>query len=328
MGHVGRIDRAMRGKNDPLRFVIAEHAERQHGVVARWQLLALGVSRYAIDRMIASGYLHPVHRGVHAVGHRKLTARGRTMAAVLACGPMAMASHLTAAWLHGILRDNRSVTDVTVPGRRGGGMHPGVVLHRPRHLHPEDRVIVDGIPCTSLARTLLDVAATRPRLLRRAFEESERRRILDLRAVEATLARHARHPGASALTEIAGQATAPPPRTRSELEEAFLELIRAEGLPEPTMNAMAAGYEVDAVWPEHRLVVEIDHYATHGHRTAFERDRIRDAELQLAGFHPVRVTDTQIEERRATAARLRGLLETYPCSSGAIVSPASFSCSQ
>ena len=307
MGHVGRIDSAIRSKNDP-RFAIAERAARQHGVVARWQLIGMGFSRCAVDRMVAGGYLHPIHRGAYAVGHTKLTARGRSMAAVLACGPEAMASHLTAAWLHGVLRDNRPTTDVSVPSRRGGGTHERVILHRPRTLLPEDRTLVDGIPCTSPARTLLDIAATRRHLLRRAFEEAERLRILDLREIERLLERTAGHRGHRRLASLAAEQSGPPPRTRSQLEEAFLDLIRAERLPLPQMNVQLGDFEVDALWPDRKLVVEIDHYATHGHRSAFERDRERDAELQIAGLTAIRVTDTQIDERTKVAGRLRRLL--------------------
>jgi very-short-patch-repair endonuclease len=117
------------------------------------------------------------------------------------------------------------------------------------------------------------------------------------------------HRGQKQLTSLLAAVQAPPERTRSQVEEAFIDLIRAEGLPMPAMNVKLGEYEVDAVWPDRKLVVEIDHYSTHGHPAAFERDRIRDAEIQIAGFRAVRITDGQIDEHRAAATRLRRLLE-------------------
>lgn len=245
---------------------------------------------------------------MYAVGHRKVTKRGRVMAAVLACGPGALASHRTAAWLWEVLSDNRPRTDVTVIGRSGAG-RAGITVHRPRGIGDEDRAIVDGIPCTGVARTLLDVAATEPpRLLRRAYEESERRRVLDLRDVRRVLDGARGHRGAGPLGALVAQAAGPVPVTRSEVERAFLDLVHAEGLPPPAMNVPFGEYELDAVWLDRKVVVEIDHYATHGHRGAFERDRIRDIELQIAGFRTGRVTDGQIARPRETGARLRRLL--------------------
>ena len=308
MSELGRIDRAIDGKNDPVDRVIAELAERQWGAVARSQLIAAGVGADAIDYRLRTGRLHQLHRGVYAVGHTRIGTHGRTMAAVLAGGPGAVTSHRRAAWLWALLWDNRPVVDVSVPGRAGRAQR-GIVFHRPRGLTGGDVAVRDGIPCTSVARTLLDLAATvRPSLLRKAFEEAERQRVLDLRAVERALERSRGHRGRRALSAVVAHASGPLPMTRSDVERAFLELVRAEGLPMPVMNATVGDYEVDALWPDRRVVVEIDHFATHGHRTAFERDRVRDAELQIAGFRTGRVTDRQIASPRETGARLRRLL--------------------
>jgi hypothetical protein len=233
MGSVGRIDSAIRGQNDPRPRAIAARAASQHGVVARWQLLSAGFGRDVIDRMVSCGYLHPLHRGSYAVGHRNVSPGGRVMAAVLACGRGAMASHLASAWCWSLLRGTGRRVDVTVPGRRGGGTHPGIRLHRPRNLHPEDRAIRDGIPCTSVARVLLDLAETHPHLLRRAFEEAERRRVLDLRAVHRCMERAGGHRGASRLARLVAECTAPPPRTRSEVEESFRDFLREERVRQP-----------------------------------------------------------------------------------------------
>jgi very-short-patch-repair endonuclease len=303
-----QVDPDMRGEDESRLGAIAGLASRQHGVVARRQLLRLGLRSGAVDRMVAGGLLHPLHRGVYAVGHTRVSAHGRTLAAVLAFGSRALASHLTAAWLWGLLRDNRAVSDVTVAAR-GGGKRPGVVLHTPRRLHDEDRAVRDAIPCTSVARTLLDIADERPALLPRAYEEAERRRLLDLRSVRRAIERNPGHRGRAPLERLVAEAAGPVPVTRSELERAFLELIASEGLPVPVMNAQVLGkYEVDALWPDRRVIVEIDHYATHGHRTAFERDRVRDTELQIAGFRTSRVTDVQMTRPREVVERMRRLL--------------------
>jgi very-short-patch-repair endonuclease len=243
------------------------------------------------------------------VGHTNVSAHGRVLAAVLAYGSAAMASHRTAAWVWNLLWDNRTRTDVTVAGRSGKPRR-GIILHRPRHVPDEDRTIRDGIPCTSVARVLLDVAGTEPlRLLRRAFEEAERQRVLDMREVERVLATTRGHPGVQPLATLAEEASGPPPMTRSGVEEALRELCRVEGIPLPAMNVPVGEYELDAVWFDEKVAIEIDHYATHGHRTAFERDRVRDIDVHLAGFLPARITDVQIATKpRETAVRLRRLL--------------------
>ena len=277
--------------------------------MARWQLLDIGFSGHSIDRMARAAYLHVLYRGVYAVGHRNVGNHGKVMAAVLACGPESLASHVTGAWALDILRWPGHPLDVTVPGRRGGGSHPGIRLHRPRRLEPEDRTVAGGIPCTSVARVLIELAETHPRFLRRAFEEAERKRILDLRKVQRLLERSRGHRGAGRVAALIAEVAVAPPRTRSELEETFRDFLRAEHIRQPdAMNVVIEGFEVDAVWIPEGVIAEVDHYATHGHRSAFERDRVRDAELQLAGWLPIRATDRQIAQRTDLAGRLRRAL--------------------
>ena len=260
MANVGRVDSAIRGQNDPHRRTIAERAEAQHGVVARGQLIAMGFGRNVIDRMVAGAYLQPLHRGVYAVGHRKVSRHGWVMACVIACGLDALASHLAGAFCWTLLRGPGTHIDVTVPGRRGGGTHPGIRLHRPRNLHPDDRAIVDGIPCTSVARVLLDLADSRPHVLRRAFEEAERQRVLELRQVHALLERARGHRGVKPLAALLEAVTDPPPLTRSEVEESFRDFLREEGIRQPdAMNVLIEEFEVDAVWFAEGVIVEIDH---------------------------------------------------------------------
>jgi hypothetical protein len=152
-----------------------------------------------------------------------------------------------------------------------------------------------GIPLTSLSRTLLDVAAmTRFEWLRRMVERSEELEIFDLGPVDSLLSRSAGHPGAGALRRAVA-VYRPLAVTRSSVERRFLDLVLAAGLPRPSTNFVLLGFELDAYWPEERFAVELDVFETHGTREAFERDRLRQEDLKLAG----------IEMTRVTAARLR-----------------------
>jgi predicted transcriptional regulator of viral defense system len=263
---------------------VAELASRQFGVVARRQLVALGLSRSAIDRRVAAGRLHPLHRGVFALGHRAIERRSHWLAAVLACGPEAVLSHRTAAALWGIRDTARTTIDVTVSKR--GHSREGITLHRAR-LDESDRTTHDRIPTTSLPRTLLDLASSTPLdAVVRALEEAERQRLIDTRPIRDLVGRANGHQGvgrlARALAAYDPQAT----RTRSDLERTFLALCKSRGLPRPTVNTLIEGYEVDAVWPEHNLIVELDGYAYHRTRAAFERDRRRDAALPGSATGP------------------------------------------
>src|SRR5688572_9351572 len=143
MDDVGQVCSAIRGKLRPGPLEVAELAARQGGVVARWQLAELGFGRHAIDRMAANGYLHPLYRGVYAVGHPRLDTWGRVMAGVLAHGTDAMASHVTGGWCWEMLRWPGNPLDITVLGRAGASRE-GIRVHRPRHLHPDDHAVVDG----------------------------------------------------------------------------------------------------------------------------------------------------------------------------------------
>ena len=265
------------------------------------QLIEIGLSRRAIARRVQAGRLHRVHRGVYAVGHPRLTLRGVWMAATLACGPGAVLSHVSAAVLWGLLDDNRSRTDVTAGRERH--QRRGLVVHRARHLLDEDRATRDGIPVTSVARTLLDVAQTAPRRLERAFEAAERARLLDMRAMESVLARSHGHRGLKRLAPLVAQQRGPAPEIRSHFERRFLRAIERQGLPRPLVNATVEGLEVDLCWPEHRLIVELDSAMYHHTRAAFERDRRRDAKLLVAGYRVVRVTDERFDEDRESVMR-------------------------
>jgi very-short-patch-repair endonuclease len=284
---------------------LAALAKRQHGVVSRSQLIRLGLGRGAIDSRLRSGRLHAIHRGVYAVGHVSLSKRGIWLAAVLSGGEGAVLSHASAAALWRLI-DPTGPIDVTSahgrPGRKGIRLHRGVV-------HPEERTARHGIPVTSVARTLLDVAELGPEgTLRRAFEEADRLGLLRWGTLELVCRRGEGRHGLAAIRHLMAEARDRP--TRSALEDMFVALCRKHRLPTPAVNAPLLGFEVDALWPRQRLVAELDGFAFHRHRAAFERDRTRDATLQAAGYRVVRFTYRRLEqEPAAVAAQLRALLE-------------------
>jgi predicted transcriptional regulator of viral defense system len=287
---------------------LADLADRQHGVVALWQLLERGFGRATVHRWLARGRLHPVHRGVYAVGHRRLDWRGVLMAAVLACGPDAVLSHRAAARLWGIRPDNRPKVDVTVVSR-GARSRKGIQVHGVRSLDPRDITKIDGIPVTTLPRTLLDLAevVTKDHVLK-ALTEAERQQIIDLGALNELLERSPGRRGRKILRGVLAD-TVIEPHTREEFEHRFLQLVLDAGLPMPQVNTLVEGYEVDVVWPKHKLIVELDSWEFHRHRAAFEGDRERDAVLALAGYLPIRVTWRQLTKDPAKVVeRLRRFL--------------------
>ena len=283
-------------------------ATRQHGVIAHRQLVALGFGRGAIRRWLECGRLCRVHAGVYAVGHARLTARGRWIAGVLACGEDAVLSHASAGVLWDLLPARGAQIHVTVP-RRGARRRRGVVLHATLHLPSAERAIRDNVPVTSVARTLLDIAESDPTRLTRAWDTAERLRLLDLRAVQATCDRGHGRRGLKHLVPLVEDRTRVIPDIRRELEARFFDLCRAFDLPLPSCNVLVEGYLVDAFWPARRLIVELDSWEFHGDRSAFERDRERDAVLQAAGYRVVRITWRRLtHDPRGVARLIRKLL--------------------
>lgn len=312
MADVVEVEHRIGAELRPRDGVVAELAARQHGVVARAQLTEIGLGRGAIRRRLEAGRLLPVHRGVYAVGHRRISPRGRLMAAVLAAGPGALASHRSAAWMLE-LRRGGPTPEVTVPTRTRGPRR-NLLVHLARDLRTADRTERDGIPTTTVARTLLDLAdVLRPRELERAFEDAERLRILDLGEVRALIARSPGRHGLARINALLSEHAEASFDTSSELERRFLDLCRCGGLPAPATNVLVAGYVVDVLWPESRLVVELDGHAYHRTRAAFERDRVRDAALQLAGYRVLRITYRRLElEPEAILAEVLKLLAMPP----------------
>lgn len=265
---------------------IAALAGRQYGLITRAQARQLGLSPRQIDARQRKGALHRMHRGVYAVGHRRLSSEGRFLAAVLACGPGAVLSHVSAAALWGLVGQAPGRVHVTVPTRNGLRPGSGIALHRCA-LPARDVSRIRGIPITSPGRTLLDYAgAASRRMFERAFDEAHYLR-LDLTGLEPCRGR----PGSALVRRVLAEHSAGSTRTRSELEERFLAACDRYGLPRPSaVNVLVEGHLVDLVWAEQRVIVELDGYQAHGTRRAFERDRLRDAELTAAGWRVVRVT--------------------------------------
>jgi Transcriptional regulator, AbiEi antitoxin len=267
-------------------------ATQQYGVVSTRQLERLGYGRNSVAKAAKVGRLHRIHRGVYVLGYRRLSWRGRCMAAVLASSP-SIASHLSAGWLWGLLRYRPETLHVTSPSARRAKR--SFLVHQ-ADLPDADRVIYEGIPVTSVARTVLDLAVDRSaRDIRRQMQRGDDFKVFDLRDMRALLARSNGHRG-QAKVEAALDGFRPDHVfTRSGLEHRFLEVVREAGLPEPAMNIFVAGYEIDAYWDRERFGVELDVYETHGSRLSFEEDRERDDELLLAGIETTRVTGPRLD---------------------------------
>jgi very-short-patch-repair endonuclease len=271
-------------------------AARQLGLVATWQLKALGLSHSTISRRVRRGALHRVHRGVFLVGHAVHVPGARELAAVLACGDGALVSHRSAALLWGLTDVAGDEVEISVVA---GHRLPrdGVRTHRLARLDPRDRGLKFGIPTTSPARALVDLAASATAdEVERAIAEARARRLVTDRHLSDTLDRARNRPGVSAMRALLRHQGGPR-LTRSEAERRLLRLIRAASLPEPEANVRVEGLEVDFLWRQARVIVEVDGFAFHGHRRAFERDRLRDMALRDRGFEVIRVTWKQLVDQ-------------------------------
>jgi very-short-patch-repair endonuclease len=282
---------------------VSRRAERQFGRVSAAQLAEVGVSSSTVARWTESGYLHPDLPAVYAVGHRGPRIEGDLAAALLYAGPGSVLSHATAAWWLGLI-DQRPLA-IEVSTRRRCVSLPQVGVHDRRDL---ERIWHNGLPVTTVSQTLRDFAATAPPdRVRHALAEAEYRDLLDLDALERVLGRG--RPGSQALRRALARHQPAYARTRSELENAFLRLCERHRLPIPAVNVYLEGWLVDAVWFDHRLVVELDGLGGHRTRAQLERDHTRDLQLRAAGFTVVRYTWAQItEQARVVAADLRRML--------------------
>jgi predicted transcriptional regulator of viral defense system len=285
---------------------LAALAGRQHGVVSRRQLMRLGFSGSAVGRLAEARRVHRVHQGVYRTGHQPLPGQGRCMAAALACGPGAVLSHGSAAWLWGLLGRCPTKPVVTVTGRRARRI--GIETHAAA-LTGAEWGTIEYIPVTSLPRTLLDLAATdTPRRLQQAIERAERLGRLDLIAIDALLALRRGERGSRHL-HLALDLYRDPAFMRSRAERLFLALAKEAGLPRPAMNTFVAGHEIDAYWAKERFAVEVDGWDAHRTRAAFESDPLRQENLKLAGIDSIRITARRIErEPKVVGKRLGTLL--------------------
>lgn len=279
----------------------------------------MDVSAAMVDWRVARRRLHPLHRGVYAVGHLAVTQESRWMAAVLASGPGAVLSHRAAGELWGLVPRGSGRLEVTRSGHHRA--RPGIV-GRKSCLPPDERTVADGIPVTSVPRTVLDLAAVVPeRRLERALNEVEVRGLRDRLSVPGLLERHPGRRGAAALRRLLAESDRQNGVTASKLEDEFLALVDRHGFPRPRLNADLRVGEVflrpDCLWPEQRLIVELDGRAVHRTPMAFERDRERDRTLVADGWRVVRVTWRQLyEEPGRVAGDLDRLLAASPVDRG------------
>jgi very-short-patch-repair endonuclease len=273
---------------------VATLAAGQYGLVTRAQLAATGLDPRTVDRRLAAGRLHRVHARVYAVGHEAPRREARWLAAVLACGDGAVLSHRSAASLWAIREGQGPRPEVTVD-TRNSRRHLGIVIHRSR-LEPQDRSIHAGIPVTSPARTLVDLAHELGRDdLTRALREAQFQRRFDLDAIRELLARRPSRTLRALIDDLTP--------TQTVLEDRLLRICDRHALPRPLTQQPILGHRADFLWRDERVVAETDGWQAHGTRTAFQTDRAVSNALQLAGYTILRFTDYDLRRRPAHVAR-------------------------
>jgi very-short-patch-repair endonuclease len=273
---------------------IADLAAGQYGVVTVAQLAEIGLGQRSIARRCAAGRLHRLHRGVYAVGHAAPRREARWLAAVLACGAGALLSHRSAA-SHWRIRDGEGPWPVVTVPTRGGRGQPRITIHRSL-LHSSDAAVHDGIPVTSPARTLVDLAfdLDREELLR-ALREAQFLRLFDLDATLEVLDRRPCRALRALVDDLA--------LTRSHLEDRLLRICDRYCISRPRMQFPVLGRPMDFVWPQERVVVETDGWEGHGTRYAFQADRATSNALQLRGYTILRFTHADLKRRPTRVAR-------------------------
>jgi very-short-patch-repair endonuclease len=272
---------------------LAGFASRQWGIVTRAQLIGLGMGTRGISDWVRTGRLIRLYRGVYAVGHDRLRLEGRRLAAVYACGPGAVLSHRDAAALWELRRSNSQRIDVTVPSRNGRRPQRGIRVHRTGRLGADEVTVRHGIPVTTVARTLLDLAdVLEGQALRRVITEAEYTQQLDMTAINAVVDANPGRRSAKLIEAVKGRRH----RTRSNLEQRFLELLERHGVEEPRTGVWIEGYEVDFLWPRAGLVVELDGIAAHTTRSTFNADRLRDRRLWRLGLRTMRLTSEALDD--------------------------------
>jgi very-short-patch-repair endonuclease len=285
---------------------LAELLRRQHGVATTTQAAECGYSKWAVSRAVAAMEFRWVYRGVLAIAGPPLKFSGHCMAAVLACGTDAALSHHAAAALHDLRPVPQGAIDVTAPGDH---RHSGIRCHI-SPIPQQHRTHIEAIPVTALERTFIDYAEqATPRQLTAALEAAERLSVLDLRKLQNTMDSAPGRRGLKPLRAAIADMSADLQWTQSDLEDRFLRLIVAAGLPVPKANRLEDGKTVDFVWRRERLIVEVDSFGFHKSRRSFEDDRRRDTQLQKRGWRVVRITDLRLaNEPDQVIADIRDLL--------------------
>jgi very-short-patch-repair endonuclease len=309
--HIGVLTRTRERAEEESR--IARLAERQYGVVSRRQLLGLGFSRREIEARIKAHRLNRLHPGVYAVGHKVIPREGRWMAAVLASGSEAVLSHWSAAGLWMIRPNSRTRIDVTVPHRSRSS---ALVCRHISQVPADERTIEEGIPVTTVPRTILDLAATESAdVVENLLREAEFLRLSDRLSLPDLIERY---PGKRGIRKVhlalERLQEEPGGRKRSPLEERFAPFLRQHRLPLPRFNDWIVlgdkRYQVDCHWPDLCQIVELDGWEGHSTRTAFREDRARDRRLTAAGYTVTHITWNQLDDEPAeVAADLRSLLQ-------------------
>lgn len=282
-------------RSDP-RFEAAAHplASRQHGIVTRQQLLDAGLPAHIVDQRVRSGRIRAVHRGVYRID-LLATSHSPFMAACLACGRTALVSHRSAGLVWGLLLDEEPGELIHVSGPNLVRRRPGIRVHRCPTLCPADRTRRSGLPVTTAARTIVDLAADlTDRELERVLAVGRERDLVRPKELRAAMERARRKPGMKRLRRVlaSGRGGA----TASVAEELVLGLIRAARLPDPVVHASVAGLQVDFFWPDARLVLEVDGFEFHSSREAFNRDRGRDRRLVERGYRVIRTTWEEVTD--------------------------------
>jgi very-short-patch-repair endonuclease len=288
----------MRGMN---RWTLHGIARRQRGLVTTAQLLTAGTSKGTVRRRVQTGTLVRVHRGVFLLGSHPFDFPTRALAAVLACGPGTFASHLAAGFVWQMLAVEPETIDVSVVERQARA-RAGISTHERRRFDRSDTRIRDLVPVTSPSLTLLDLAVVLPPIeFDRAIDEARSRRLTSQSELAACVRRHQGHHGVGLIERVLRDDTG---FSRSEAERMLLRLIEDAGLPRPLRNARVEGLEVDFLWPDLRLVVEMDGYRWHSSRAQLNRDRERDSILVARGYRVLRISYDQLHDRSRLIARL------------------------
>jgi hypothetical protein len=280
-------------------------ARRQSGNLTRAQLLEVGLTEGGVDRRLRNGSLVTRYHGVYCQAPARQDPQALIAAAVLAGGPTAVASHGSAAWLWGFLPRWDPPPEITLT--QGDRRPRHILTHRGPSLQPRDITRQHGIPTTTRARTLLDIA---PRLTYKQLTRLVNNQRLDghlrLNALHDIITRNPLHPAAKLLRPFTEDAANP---TRSPLEDTFRAFIAKYDLPVPQINVRAGGRELDAIFPDHDLIVEVDGWGYHRDRQAFEDDRDRDADHLAQGLSTLRLTEMRLTTKAdREATRLKEIL--------------------